>query len=265
MPDSHHNQRRRVPIAPEQPLSVKNFVAPERTEKNRQVPEKLPTEGSNPSAAGHGPWDSLISQITSQPLDILHVYNVQNPGLNLRRLSDDFPLKTFFGDPNPVICLRYWKRFRETEDPNVLIEFLNKRPLEFECSGWVFTAFGYLLLGMPDRVRCETRARDLFATYWRLIKHPQLSMSQFWAIVKSHLENEKFSGSSKHRKHFQMAARWLGKRLVNGGDDEFATFCQSHPNRCNCIGEADFRSIRSAVRKVAGWTQDGTKIPGRRN
>jgi hypothetical protein len=224
------------------------------------VPDK-PSEGSNPSGSAQRPWDSLVSQIMSQPLDILHVYNVKNPGLNLHRLSDGYPLKEFFGDPNPAICLQYWKRFRETEDPDVLIEFMNKHPLEFDCSGWVLTAFGYLLLGMPNRARCETRARDLFATYWRLIRHPRLSVSQIWALVKSHSVNEKFSGSSPHRTHFQMAARWLGKRLVNGGDDKFTTFCQSHPNRCNCIGEADFSSIRTAVRKVVGWTKDGTRIP----
>jgi hypothetical protein len=260
MSNQRKNTRDRVPVALEQPPSARNSAPRESKEANRRVPDKGPSKGSDPSGAGQGPWDSFISRITSQPLDILHVYNVQNPGLNLHRLSEGFPLKKFFGDPNPAICLQYWKRFRETEDPDVLIEFMNKHPIEFDCSGWVLTAFGYLLLGMPNRAKCETRARDLFATYWRLIKHPRLSMGQILAIVRSHLETEKFSESSPHRKHFQIAAHWLSKRLVNGGDDEFAAFCQSHPNRCNCVGDADFSSIRTAVRKVAGWTEDGTRI-----
>ena len=141
-----------------------------------------------------------------------------------RRTGSAISIRKTFGDPKPAVALEYCRRFRETEDPDALLEFLEKHPVEFDCSGWVCTAFGYIALGFPRRSECETRARKLFESYWRRIKRSKYTNRQILALVQTSVEKKKFSASSPHRTHFQHATRWLAKRLADGEDDSFAAF-----------------------------------------
>jgi len=114
-------------------------------------------------------------------------------------------------DPKPAVALEYFKRFRQKKDPEILLEFLEKHPLEFECSGWVCTAFGYIAMGYPWPSRCQSRAQGLFKKYWRFINHPPLSLAEISAIVDFANDRAKFSSSAPHKQQFQMATLWLAQ------------------------------------------------------
>ena len=89
---------------------------------------------------------------------------------NRRKLLDE---------PDLDICLQYYRRFlAAAEDKgdkpvSILLEFLKKHTIEFDCSGWVATAVGYIVLGYPVPRHCEPRARKLFSRYWRDTNSPK--------------------------------------------------------------------------------------------
>jgi hypothetical protein len=174
---------------------------------------------------------------------------LKHRGLNLRQLPD--PVRQIFGDYKPEKSLEYYQQFRRTEDPQVLLEFMAKYPLEFEYSGWVLSAFGYVLLGYshPDKAAAER----LWRSYWRRSKHPIRDWDKLYALSVAGEERRKFS-TPPHRQCFKVAIGWLSRHIKPGTG--FANFKQDHPMACPCINETTFSDLKVAVGKVATWLAD---------
>ena len=166
-------------------------------------------------------------------------------------------LRRAVGRSDPNIANRYYRKFQQTKDPKVLLEFMDKHPVQFEFSNWVLAAFGYLLLGFPFEsayVR-KKQADKLFRGYWhRVTKGPDARDA--WRVVANvmirHTGAEKFlEPRSRHRTHFQQVAWWIADRWIPNhkgtNDDSFAAFQNAHKKMCSCINAENFPDIRAAV------------------
>ena len=125
---------------------------------------------SSPSPSIGQQW--LVDMIQKAGDDLsrmtpLERMNRRYPNMKLRQLPEK--MRDLFGDPDLDVCLQYYRRFMaasesEGDEPvAILCEFLREHSIEFQCSGWVWYAFGYIVLGYPDLRNCERRARKLFS------------------------------------------------------------------------------------------------------
>jgi hypothetical protein len=198
----------------------------------------LVVKASSPRDGSNHPVNYLES-----PSD--RIFNLKHPGLDFRGGLHRNAL--------PAIAASYYLRFYKTSDPGVLLEFMREHPNEFECSGWVLSAFGRILTGMPGPGEGEEQARILFRDYWKQIKRPKgtLSAPQLFVLAVAGQERQRFS-SAQHRIHFRQAARWIGKR--SGSDTSLAAFQNDHTNLCPCVREIDFSALKTAVDTAGSWS-----------
>jgi hypothetical protein len=192
------------------------------------------------------PADDSIhpAQCLESPSD--RIFNLKYPGLDFRGGLRQGALA--------AIAASYYLRFCKTGDPGILIEFIREHPIEFECSGWVLSASGRILLGMPRPRVGEERARILFRDYWKQIKHPKgtLSDPQLFVLAVASEETKRFS-TERHRTHFKQAAMWADDQ--NDSKATFAAFRKDHhPTPCPCVAEINFRALKSAIDITARWS-----------
>ena len=192
--------------------------------------------------------------------------NWAHPQLRLSSLPKTFPNREFYGEPEVDVCLRYYRRFLvaiESDDDevvSVLLEFLKKHPIEFDCSGWVVPAFGYVVLGYPRLRTCQERARKLFSAYWRHVKSP-LAEKQTKGSLQMHRGTQFID--SRHKHHWTAVVRWIRKMQDRDlpASSWFAKYADSHPLRCVCVDKDNFQLIRKAYAKIAKRSVDSSPAP----
>ena len=143
--------------------------------------------------------------------------NRRYPNMKLHQLPEN--MRKLFGDPDVDVCLQYYRRFMaasksEGDEPvAILCEFLREHSIEFQCSGWVWYAFGYIVLGYPDLRNCERRARRLFSAYWRDINSPKHKKfgQQFMGMLKAQRELD-----SEHATHWRVVVKWMNRAEERG-------------------------------------------------
>jgi len=208
---------------------------------------------------GYGEWlGCAIEKAGAELMQMtpLERINRRHPTLWLHPLAETHPLRDLGVEPDPTIGLEYYRRFmaasesRNDDPANVLLEFLRKYPLEFDCSGWVLYAFGYLVLGYPRPRDCESRAKRVFFHYWRATKSPKPAKR-----VQQLLRMSKASKilASPHVAHCRRLLRWMDKAAERGipGSKWFDEYVRSHPNMCSCLSELNFRALRKAYVRIA--------------
>jgi hypothetical protein len=200
-----------------------------------------------------------LTQMT--PMELM---NWSHPDLRLHSLP--FPDREFFGEPDVDVCLRYFRRVlaagqsEDDEVVSVLLEFLEKHPIEFTCSGWVIPAVGYVVLGYPRLRTCAPRAKKLFSAYWRRVNSPlpEKCVGHFFPMF----QGNRFL-DSQHADHWRAVVRWMEKKqrqdIVAG--KWFAEYAKSHPHRCTCVHHETFKLIRKAYAKVAKRLVDLSPAP----
>jgi len=193
------------------------------------------------------------------PLDRL---NWRYPFLGLVRLPDE--LRKTLGEPDGDVCLEYYRRFVgaiKSEDDvsdeplSILLELLKKHPIEFQCSGWVCFAVGYIVLGYPNFKNCHARAKKLFAHYWRDMNSPK---HQKWGQRWLQMFKGRQKLDSPHVRHWRRAVTWMEKAAERGlaGTKWFDEYAKSHSKRCDCLNERSFQVLRRAYVKVARRYED---------
>jgi hypothetical protein len=169
-------------------------------------------------------------------------------GLNLRPLPT--PLKEMFGNYDPRKSVEYYLRFRMSEDPGVLLEFLKCHPLEFEYSGWVLSAFGYVLLGYA--AADKSGALRLLHDFWRRRKHPIREWEKLYGLSRAIAERRKFA-TLPCSAHFRQAAGWLARNIdgtSENTDESFKVFKGAHPKACSCcVNATTFSDIATALKQ----------------
>jgi len=175
---------------------------------------------------------------------------------------EENPLRRAVGRADRKVAHQYYLSFWRSKDPGVLLEFMDKHPVQFESSSWVLSAFGYLLLGFPFQsahVR-EKQAKKLFHDYWCRVKHGP-DAREAWRgavdVMMRHAGADKFS-TREHRPHFADVTRWIANHTAK--KDNFALFKKTYPNSCPCITAENFPDIQKAVQK-ARWHDDADKLP----
>lgn len=179
------------------------------------------------------------------PYDPARIYNCRYPGLEFHRGPHR--------NAAPAISSAYYLRFRdadydaEADRDKLLFEFMDAHPIEFQCSGWVFSVLGGKLLGPPRPSANEEEARNLFRKYWTRIKRPKdvaPTMPQRFIKKIADLERARFSG--KHRACFKRVVTWLWRR--NDPSVTFVAF--KRERRCACIDEHDFAELAKLVPEI---------------
>src|SRR5579884_517929 len=175
--------------------------------------------------------------------------NRRNPNLHLNLGP---PSLRQFGEPDLATCVRYYRQFWNTvaDSPDdgvaILKEFLTKHATEWDCSGWVWAATGYLMHMCPNR-QGEARAKSWMNFYWRFRKSPkhQKDLQKIWSLFRAHQKL-----GSPHIPHLKAVIRWIIKASQTGAGGSWADFEKVRPKHCSCIRERSFGLLKSALRTV---------------
>jgi hypothetical protein len=225
----------------------------QRVAKSSRLP---PTDNrgvmdTSSTSAGRQWWEPLTKEIgdSVSQMTPLERMNLRYPNMKLHRLPES--QRELFGEPDLDVCLRYYRNTMAAiksdgnEPVSVLSEFLRKHPIEFQCSGWVWYAFGYIVLGYPDLRNCEARARKLFSLYWRNInsrkhgKKAQKFIQMFRASKKL---------DSPHMEHWRSLVRWMNRAADRGlpSTSWFAEYAGSRSKKCTCLNKRSFQALEKA-------------------
>jgi hypothetical protein len=205
----------------------------------------------------HGEW--IEASIEKAGADLMRMtplerMNRRYPEMRLRPLPEK--RRKLLGEPDLDICLQYYHRFLaadqdEGDEPvSILLEFLKKHPIEFDCSGWVATAVGNIVLGYPFPRRCEPRARKLFSRYWRETNSPK----HHKAVQAGYRMSEACEElDSLHAAHWRSLVKWMDKAAKRSHSETkwFEEYAASRPRRCPCLDERQFQILRKAKEKIA--------------
>jgi hypothetical protein len=93
---------------------------------------QMPDADESVVAIGHQWWGPLIKKVgdSFSQMTPLERMNRRHPNLWLRSLPETGPRRDWIGEPDPVVCLQYYRRFmaasesRGDEPIDVLLEFL---------------------------------------------------------------------------------------------------------------------------------------------
>jgi hypothetical protein len=158
------------------------------------------------------------------------------------------------GRPDPSASQRYWRAVSESmsqrqlsEAAQQLLKFFKDHPVTFQCSGWVATAMGQIIL------EDESAALKFLKPYWKQIRRPlpKSTMSAYEAL---------FLVQGEHRKHWMAATNWMRhfcEREHNGREADFRFVDRAldqyrkRPGamRHSCLSDEGLKAIAHAVVK----------------
>ena len=172
--------------------------------------------------------------------------------------------------PDVDVCvdffLRFYKLINENPDEasSVLLAFIREHQIEFEWSGWVIFAAGWICLGAPEAFRPEgkPRAAKFFKSYWTAMCSPKSrkAVARLFASFAANKELDRFKVGSPHRTHFRQAVKFLQLHSGKKPETIFHLYEQLHP-ACNCLSSKDFVHIDTAISKVLPWFNSVSRPP----
>lgn len=177
------------------------------------------------------------------PYDPSRIYNSKYPGLEFHRGA--------YMNANPAISAAYYSKFLEGFSEDLLFNFMDTHPVEFQCSGWVLSVLGGKLLGWPrPGTNGEKKAYKLFRKYWKRIEHPEinaLSLPKIFVLAIASQEESEIAGG-KHRKHFERAVRWIARS--SDSRETLGPFMHDLGRACSCYSLIEFSELKKAVRYI---------------
>ena len=127
-------------------LSLGQQIAP----SPRRAAETLSIADSSGTPIGQQSLEATIKEAGES----LSRMNRRCPDMKLPRLPEE--MRERLGEPDVDVCLQYYLRFIKAKESDgdepvsILTEFLSEHPIEFQCSGWVCNAFGYLAIAYEE-------------------------------------------------------------------------------------------------------------------